>query len=125
MIRKFWDPDLDNDPVAAGNALVGRHAAIEANPQNQLARNVALLSACLYENAIFSSLYNYVVGEGGAATGASAYVGHKSPDNVLRAAVLAAQAIICRNRTRPTFLSRGGDWEVRDQVARMNKICDA
>lgn len=123
-MRKFWSAELDDDPRGAAAALVDRNARIEQASANVLARNIALTSARLYENQPISSLYMFAAHAGGGGSG-GAYLGERSADNVLRAAVHAAQAIITRNRTRPAFLTRGGDWLTRDAVEKLNKIVDA
>jgi hypothetical protein len=127
MSVQFWDPSLDKNPVEAGNALVKRANAIEDATENRLARNIALTSARLYENAPVMDLRLFGGGEmpaGSVSTTSTAYIGEHSTVNHLRAICMTAQSTIARNRVRPVFLSRGGDFDVQQKTERLTKLND-
>lgn len=127
MVVQFWDASLDSDPVAAGNALVKRANAIDDSSENRLARNIALTSARLYENAPIMDLRLFGSGETSSAsvsTVTSSYLGEHSTVNHLRAICMTAQSTIARNRVRPMFLSRGGDYDVQRKTEQFTKLND-
>lgn len=127
MAVQFWDPSLDDNPVAAGDALVTRANAIEQSSENRIARNIALTSARLFENAPIMDLRLFGTGEVSSANVSSvtsAYLGEHSTVNHLRAICMTAQSTIARNRVRPMFLSRGGDNSVQRKTAQFTKLND-